>query len=121
MYAGLQEVKGSIAAATSNQVIVRTVLDQPAAVDRHDAVGAPYRRKTVRDDDDRAPLRDLSHVVLDDPFALIIKRARRLVENQNARICDQRPRDRDALPLATRKTFAAFADERVVSFGRIPG
>ena len=39
------------------------------------------------------------HVLLDDALALIIERAGRLVEDQDARIDDQRAGDRDALAL----------------------
>ena len=70
---------------------------------RDDAVGAPHGREPVRDDEHRAPLGDLAHVLLDDALALVIERARRLVEDQDARIGDQRARDGDALALAARQ------------------
>ena len=67
--------------------------------DRDDAVARPHGREAVRDDDHGAVLHDLAHVVLDDPLALIIERARRLVEDQDARIGGKRARDGDALAL----------------------
>lgn len=40
------------------------------------------------------------HVLLDDPFGLVVQRTGGLVENQNPRVADQGPGDGDALPLA---------------------
>jgi hypothetical protein len=45
------------------------------------------------------PARDLPHVLLDDALALVVERARRLVENENPWIGDEGARDRDALAL----------------------
>ena len=42
----------------------------------------------------------------------------RLVEDQDARIDQQRPGDRDPLPLAAGERLAALADERVVAVGQ---
>ena len=83
---------------------------------RDDAVGATHGGEAVRDNDDGAPLGDLDHVVLDDALAFVVERTGRLVEDQNARIGDQRARDRDALALAARQAVAAFADGSVVAF-----
>src|ERR1700761_876497 len=68
------------------------------------------------DNKDGAPLRDTLHVVLNDALALIIKSTGGLVENQDARICDKRSSNRDALPLASGKTGAALTDNSVVTF-----
>ena len=100
---------------------MRAVFDQPTALKRHDAVGRTHRREPVRDDEDGAPFGDLLHVVLDDALALVVERARRLVENQDARIADERARYGDALALAAGKRRAALADDRVVAFAAIPG
>ena len=59
------------------------------------------------------------HVLLDDALALVVERARRLVEDQDARIGDQRAGDRDALALAAREAAAALADDRVVAFRQL--
>jgi hypothetical protein len=48
-------------------------------------------------------------------FALVVKRAGRLVKNQNARVRDQSSCDRDALTLAARKRASAFTDHGVVT------
>ena len=78
-----------------------TVLDQAAALERDDAIGVARTVesrcamiRTVR------PLAISLHVLLDDALALIVQCAGRLVEDQNARIGDERARDSDALALA---------------------
>ena len=60
-------------------------------------------REPVRDDKDRSPFGDLLHVLLNDPFALVIEGTRRLIEDQNARVGDERAGDSDTLALATGK------------------
>jgi hypothetical protein len=94
------------------------VLDDAAPLDGDDPVSAANRRQPMGDDQDRAALRDLAHVLLDDPLAFVIERARCLVEDHDARIGHQRPRDRDALLLAAGQGAAALADEGVVAFGQ---
>ncbi len=89
-----------VAAAGLDQGFVTAVLNQPAALEGDDAVGCPNRGQPVRDDHNRAALGDLFHVLLDDPLALIVERAGGLVEDQDARIGNQRARNRDALALA---------------------
>ena len=92
-----------IAAAGLDQPVMRTVLDQTAAIERDDAISRPYGREPVRDDQNRPPLGDLFHVVLNDALALIVEGARRLIEDQNARVGDERAGNGDALALATRE------------------
>jgi hypothetical protein len=58
---------------------------------------------------------DVLHVVLDDAFALVVECTRRLVEDHNARIGDQRAGNGDALALAARKARSAFAHQRVIT------
>ena len=64
------------------------------------------------------PLAISLHVLLDDALALVVERAGRLVEDQDARIGDQRAGNGDALALAARKRRAALADDGVVAFGQ---
>jgi hypothetical protein len=68
---------------------------------RYNPVGA-HRREPVRDDEDGAAPRDLRHVVLDYSLALVIERAGRLVENEDARIGNERAPNRDPLLLSAR-------------------
>src|SRR5499426_1864144 len=114
----LQAMQRCIAAAGLDQGVMGAVLDQAAALERDDAIRRPHGRKPVRDDENRPPLRDLFHVLLNDTLALIVEGARRLVEDQNARVGNERAGNRDALALAARAGRAALADDRVVAFAQ---
>jgi hypothetical protein len=92
-----------IAAARLDQRVMGAVLDQAAALERDDAIRRPHGREPVRDDQNRPPLGDLLHVLLNDALALIVEGARRLIEDQNARVGDERAGNGDALALATRE------------------
>ena len=59
------------------------------------------------------------HVALQDRFALVVERTRRLVEDQDARVREQRAGDRHALALPARKARALLADDGVVAFGQL--
>jgi hypothetical protein len=93
-----------------HQLVVAAELDDPAVLDDRDPVGVPDGGEPVRDEDGRAlpgggedPLEDL-HLAAD------VELRRRLVEQHNARAefdRRQRPRERDALPLAARQVGAA--------------
>src|SRR5216683_2625638 len=117
MDAGLQSVQHRVAAAGAHQLVVRAVLDEPAAVDGDDAVGVAHRREAMGDDEHGAVLRDLLHVGLDHPLAGIVEGAGCLVENQYARVHHQGAGDRDPLALPARQARAALADDRVVGLG----
>jgi hypothetical protein len=51
------------------------------------------------DDEHRAAFADGPHVVLDDALRLVVQGAGGLVEDEDARVADQRPGDGDALAL----------------------
>src|SRR5262250_221813 len=99
---GLQAVERGIAAASLDEIVMAAILDYAARVDGDDPVGAPHGREPVGDDEDGAALGDFLHVLLNHPLALIIKRARCLVENQDPGVGDQSTRDRDPLLLTSR-------------------
>ena len=65
------------------------------------------------------PLGDPLHVLLDDPLALVVERARRLVEDQDARIGNERAGNGDALALTARERAAALADDGVIAFRQL--
>src|SRR6516162_1553114 len=57
----LQAMKGGIAAAGIDQIVMGAVLNEAARVDGHDPVGAAHGRQPMRDDEDCTALRDLLH------------------------------------------------------------
>src|SRR5712691_227686 len=119
MDAALHAVERRVPAAGPDQLVMRAVLDEPAALDRHDAVAPSHRRQPVRDDEHRAAFGDLLHVLLDDPFALVVERARGFVEDQDPRIAEQCASDGDALALSARETGASLAHDGVIAFGKL--
>src|SRR5262245_34914735 len=118
MDATLQAVDRGIAPARPDQIVMAAVLDQPAAFNGNDAIGGAHGRQAMRNDEDRASLGDALHVLLNHPLAFIIEGARRLVEDQDARIHDERARYGDALALAAGKGGAALADNGVIALGQ---
>src|ERR1700730_19109610 len=111
MEAPLQEMELRIAAVRPDQLVVAAVLDHPPALEGDDAVGALHRRQAVRDDEDGPSRSDLFHVLLDGPLALVVERARRLVEDEDPRIGDEGAGHRDALALGAGEARAAPAHE----------
>src|SRR5882672_9354015 len=99
MESSLQTMERGVAPPGADQLIVGAILDDATALDRNDAVGAPHRRQAVRDHEHGTALRDPRHVFLNDALAFIVECGGGLVQDQNARIADQRPRNRDALAL----------------------
>ena len=57
--------------------------------------------------------------LLDPALELRIERRRRFVENEDRGILENRPRDRNPLPLSARNQRSAIADEEVEPAGRI--
>src|SRR5262245_59625420 len=115
----LQSVQRCIAAAGLDQCVMGAILDQAAALESDDAIGRPHGREPVRDDQNRAPLGDLFHVLLNDALALIVEGASCLVEDQNAWVGDERTGNGYALALATGEGGAALANDRVVAIGQL--
>jgi len=68
----------------------------------------------MRDRDRRAALDEIVKCSLDLLLGLRVDARSRLVENQDARIDEERARDADPLPLAARESLSTFADETVV-------
>ena len=65
------------------------------------------------------PSRDLRHVLLNNALALVVERACRLIENQDARVGNQRAGNGDALPLAPGQAAAPLTDDRVIALGEL--
>src|ERR1700754_2959174 len=98
---------------------MRAILDQATALDGDDTIRKSKRRETVRDDDHGPAARHLRHVLLHDALAFIVERTRRLVENENAGIRDERTSNSDALTLSTRQGATTLADDGVVALGKL--
>jgi hypothetical protein len=102
MESSLHAVERGVAPCSPDQVIMAAIFDDASAFNRNDAVGTSDGREAVRDHKHSAALRDTRHIVLDNSFTLVVERRRCLVEDENARVSDQRSRNRNTLALPTR-------------------
>src|ERR1700691_5903907 len=83
MESTLKPIEGRVVSTRPRQLFVRSVFDQAAVIKRENAIGEPYRRQAMGDDEDGAPAGDLRHILLDDTLAFIVERTRRLVEDHD--------------------------------------
>ena len=106
---GLGRVHGPVAVerrvepALREQLVVRALLDDPAVLEDDDQVGVADRREAVRDDERGPAVQQAAERLLDLALGADVDRARRLVEDQDPRVGEQRARERDELPLAERE------------------
>ena len=112
-------MQSRISAAVPDQLFVRTIFNHPAAFDGDDAIRHAQGGEPVRDDKHGPRARYLRHILLDDVFALVVERARRFVENEDARVGDQSAGDGDPLPLSSRQAAAALADDGIITLGEL--
>src|SRR5262249_4664740 len=72
MDARLEPMEHRIAALRIDELVMGAVLHQPSAIDGDDAVGPAHGGKAMGNNEDRPPLGDLPHVVLDGPLTFVI-------------------------------------------------
>ena len=111
----LQVPQPGIDVAALEQFGVAPDVVNRAAFEHEDLVRRHQRGQAVRDDDQGAVPGDAQQIGVDDRLAVGIERAGRLVEDQNARIADQRARDRQPLALAARQVGRPLLDEGLVT------
>ncbi len=78
-------------------------------------MGLAHRAQPMGNHHDRPSLGNRRHIPLNHRFGLIVQRAGRLVENQNAGVRDQGPRDGNPLALPARQGTAVLTNHRVVA------
>ena len=101
--------------ARLEQLVVRAARRDPAAVEHDDLVGERDRREPVRDDDRRPAAHRLAQPEPDLRLGRRVDRRRGVVEDEDARVDDERARDRDPLALPAGERDPALADHRVVA------
>ena len=89
------------------------------ALEHDDLVGQGDGREPVGDDERRAPAHDLGQRALDLLLGGRVHRRGGVVEDEDARVGQDRPRDGEALALAARDREPALADHRVVAVGQL--
>src|SRR2546426_856946 len=108
-------VQLAVAAVFRQQPGVRAALDDLASLHHEDLVRAANGRETVRDHEGRAATPQGAQPVLDGRLALRVEARGGLVQDQDAGIGENRPRDRNPLALAARQLDASFPHHRVVA------
>ncbi|GMA90114.1 hypothetical protein GCM10025869_06430 [Homoserinibacter gongjuensis] len=94
---------------------MRARADHAAVVEHDDEVGVDHRREPVRDHEQGSILGDRVDRLAQQLFVDPVERRRRLVEQQDGRSREQRPRDREPLPLTSREHDALLADRGIQS------
>src|SRR5882672_1927599 len=112
LHSVLLGVKIKVAATLRVQRLMRPALNNPPAFDHQNLLGAPNRRKPVRNHKRGAPAHQVAQPLLNQRFGFGIEARSRFVENKYARVGKNRTRDGNALLLSARKFHAAFTDNR---------
>src|SRR5919112_85911 len=103
--------------ALPQEILMGTAGCDAAFVEDQDQVGVPHRRDPLGDDEDRAVL--LAHEpvqgLLDGSLRLGVHGRGAVIENEEPRVDEERPRYGDPLPLSARETDAPLADNGVVA------
>src|SRR5918994_5521690 len=86
-----------------------------AILNYEDKVGVPDSAQAVGDDDARPALQQRGQGSLDDRLRARVYVARRLVEDEDARVCQDRPGEREQLALALAECSASLTQNRVVT------
>ena len=86
-----------------------------AVLEDDDQVGAADRREPVGDDERRPAGEEPAQRPLDAPLGADVDARGRLVEDEDARVGEQRPGEGDELALAEREPAAALGDLRLVA------
>src|SRR5258706_5255043 len=112
----LQIVQPAIHAVRREQVAVRAALHDPPLRQDDDEIGVLHGGEPMRDDEHRTVRHQALDRFLHQALGLGVERAGRFVENEDGRIAEQRPGDRDALALPAAEPGAALAEQRLVPF-----
>ena len=96
---------------------MRAARDDPAAVEHHDLVAVEHGGQPVRDDQQRPVRGRRGQGVAQQLLVAGVEAGRRLVEQEQRRAGQQRPGDRQPLPLAAGEQHALVADQDVEAAG----
>src|SRR5215470_11430791 len=101
-------------AATGEQFLMATALDDLARFHHQDDVRIADRRKPMRDNETRSIPAQLTHGVLDQQLGAGVHRTGGLVENEQLRTGQERARDGDQLLLTCADVAPVIAHLRLV-------
>ena len=106
-----------ITALQGHQLVVAALLLDAPLPNHHNSVRPPHRAQLLRHDERRAARAAAEEVgpaqpLLHRPLRLLVQQRRRLVQQKDLRVAQQRPGDRDALLLAAGQLDAAGLGDR---------
>ena len=93
---------------------MRAALDDAPRLHNQNLIGAPNRREPVCDHKCRAALHQITQPFLNQRFGFRIEAGSGFIEDEDARVGQNRPSDRDALLLPPGKLHSSLAHDRVV-------
>src|SRR5690348_1750877 len=105
----------TIPAIERQQLGMAAAFHDLTGLEHQNLIGAADRRQAMRDHERRPSGSQATETVLNHLLAFAVETRRRLVENQDARVCQNRARDRHALALTARQLDASLPDNRVVA------
>src|SRR5690606_41874 len=108
-------VEPAVEAADGHQLVMVATLHDATLVHHQDLVRTRDRRQAVREHERRAAAAQLAETIADQRLALAVEGGRRLIEDEDARVGQDRTCDRDPLPLTARQLHASLAHDRVVA------
>src|SRR5438128_12614214 len=108
-------VELGVAAASGQERGVVAALDDLARLDHQDQVGVADRAQAMRDDDAGASAQEPAERCLDPLLGAGVDAARRLVEDQDARVGEHRARERQQLALPLTQRAALLRESRSVA------
>ena len=88
-----------IKALERDQFVVSSLLDYAMVVDHQHQVGLANRTQSVGDHKGGAPFQQMQHRILNIYLGARVNAARRLIQNQNAWVCQHRTRNSQQLTL----------------------
>ena len=110
-------VEPVVRAPGGEQLLVGALLDDPAVLHHQDQVGVADGGEPVRDDEAGPVRAQRRHRPLQQHLGAGVHRAGRLVQDQQRRLGQERPRDGDELLLAGADVAALLVDDGVVAVG----
>ena len=114
----LGAVQIRVQAALAHQVVVASFFDDATHVEDDDPVRVDDRRQAVRDHDRRSAGERVGEGELDRMLRLGVEVRRGFVEDDDGRVLEEHPCDREPLLLAARHPIAALANDGVEAVGQ---
>ena len=111
----LAQIEVGVGTLGSQQLLMRTLLDNVAMIHDQNQVGIHDRRQAMRDHKARTPAHERVHGAADGKLGTRIHARRRLVQDENRRVVEQHARDGQQLTLALADALGIVGHPRVIT------